>query len=71
MSGRFPDVDWYCDECDEHLNEQAGFDDDSSTWSCARCGHENSISSDAILSDEIVNRARDFLANFDRKKYGL
>jgi hypothetical protein len=33
-SDRFPDVDWYCDKCGEHLNGQAGFDDHRYTWKC-------------------------------------
>lgn len=44
MGERFPDVDWYCDRCGEHLNGQAGFDDHRYTWSCEGCGHKNSIS---------------------------
>ena len=27
MSARFPEVDWYCDECDADLGKQSGFDD--------------------------------------------
>lgn len=69
MGGRFPDVDWYCDECDDYLNDQTGFDDGGNTWTCARCGHRNSISSDAILSEDEVDKALDFLANFDPKNY--
>lgn len=45
---RFPDVDWYCDRCGEHLNNQSGFDDHKYTWKCEACGHKNSISSDNI-----------------------
>lgn len=44
MGERFPDVDWYCDRCGEHLNGQAGFDDHRYTWPCEACGHKNSIS---------------------------
>ena len=71
MSERFPDVDWYCDDCNDHLNDQAHFTDANDTWTCADCGHENSISSGAIMSDEAVDKAVDFLRNFDPKKYRL
>ena len=50
MSGRFKDVDWYCDCCDAHLNAQSGFDDSKYTWKCTECGHKNSISSDNVYS---------------------
>ncbi|ODA73264.1 hypothetical protein APS67_002527 [Streptomyces sp. AVP053U2] len=48
MSGRFPEVDWFCDRCHEHLNNQSGFDDNKYTWKCTDCGHKNSISKDNI-----------------------
>jgi ribosomal protein S27E len=48
VSGRFPDVDWFCDRCYEHLNMQLGFDDSKYTWKCTGCGHKNSISRDNI-----------------------
>lgn len=50
MSGRFKDVDWYCDCCDAYLNTQSGFDDSKYTWKCTECGHKNSISSDNVYS---------------------
>ena len=49
MSARFPDVDWYCDECDADLGEQPGFDDNNEVWECAECGHGNPISEDVIF----------------------
>ena len=67
--GRFPDVDWYCDECDDWLNGQAGFDDRKDTWTCRACGHSNRISSDEIISEEDMERAYEFLENFDPKNY--
>lgn len=48
MSGRFPDVDWFCDRCNARLDTQSGFDDNKYTWKCAECGHKNSISRDNI-----------------------
>lgn len=48
VSERFPNVDWWCDRCDAHLNGQSGFDDHKYTWACESCGHKNSISRDNI-----------------------
>lgn len=31
MSDRFPGVDWWCDRCNAHLNDQRGFDDHKHT----------------------------------------
>lgn len=45
---RFPNVDWYCDRCNAHLNSQSGFNDYKYTWKCEACGHKNSISRDNI-----------------------
>lgn len=44
MTERFPDVDWYCDRCGDHLNTQPGFDDHRYLWPCEKCGHKSSIS---------------------------
>ena len=52
MSGRFPDIDWYCDRCNAHLNNQTGFDDSKYIWRCTECGHKNSISSNNIYKSE-------------------
>jgi DNA-directed RNA polymerase subunit M/transcription elongation factor TFIIS len=52
MSGRFPDVDWFCDRCNSHLNSQLGFDDNKYTWKCTECQHKNSISRDNIYETE-------------------
>ena len=70
MGGRFPNVDWYCDECDDSLNDQAGFDDDCETWTCAECGHENSIDTDAIIPESVMDEALAFLRSFDPKDFG-
>ena len=63
MSERFPDVDWYCDNCDAHLNHQSAFDDQNDVWKCVECGHKNEISANVIFDPY------EFLANFDPKKY--
>ncbi len=52
MSGRFPDIDWYCDRCNSYLNNQTGFDDSKYIWPCTECGHKNSISSNNIYESE-------------------
>ena len=49
MSERFPYIDWYCDRCGSHLNDQKDFDDHHYVWKCTECGYNNSISSANIL----------------------
>ena len=72
MSSRFPNVDWYCDECNEYLNDQPGFTDQNETWTCTACGHGNSISSDAIFTEEEIEQTMDAVieraAFMDRRK---
>jgi hypothetical protein len=53
MGDRFPGIEWYCDSCDEYLNNQAGFDDHKYIWQCTECGYKNSISSANII--EVVD----------------
>ena len=48
MADRFPDIDWWCDRCGAHLNDQIGFDDHHYIWKCTECGHKNSISATNI-----------------------
>lgn len=69
MNERFPEVDWYCDECNEPLNDQSGFNDQNDVWSCTECGHPNSISGDSILTDADLERAWNRLKNFDPRKF--
>jgi hypothetical protein len=59
MSERFPDVDWYCDRCNAHLNSQSGFDDNKDTWKCEACGHKNGISSDNIFEAQDIVRIQE------------
>lgn len=40
-------VFWFCDECGTYLNNQEGFDLQSSTHICRSCGYENKITFDA------------------------
>ncbi|MCI6914061.1 MAG: hypothetical protein MR799_01075 [Lachnospiraceae bacterium] len=48
LDKRFPGIEWYCDRCGEHLNEQTGFDDHLHIWTCQKCGYDNVISLDEI-----------------------
>lgn len=41
--------DWYCDNCGAHLNSQLGFGA-GTTWTCRKCGYENDVSEDNIIS---------------------
>ncbi|MGI6052446.1 MAG: hypothetical protein ACOYA9_08175 [Bilifractor sp.] len=53
LENRFPDVEWYCDKCGAHLNEQTGFDDHLPEWKCRVCGYENKLDISEIYdSDE-------------------
>lgn len=65
----FPGVDWYCDECDDWLNAQSGFNDGEGSWICAACGHSNTISSDMIISDDDMQAGQSLLMNFDPDDY--
>lgn len=49
MGEKFPNIDWYCDDCDAYLNDQPGFDDHCGVWICTECGCENEISEDQIF----------------------
>lgn len=51
MTERFPGIDWYCDVCGAFLNEQEGFNDSMSSWSCTECGCDNSITEEDIIYD--------------------
>lgn len=44
LDNRFPGIEWYCDQCGAHLNEQEGFDDHLPSWKCLKCGFENKLS---------------------------
>lgn len=59
MSERFPNIDWYCDRCNSHLNKQSGFSDSKYIWRCTGCGHKNSISRSNIYESENAYRARE------------
>lgn len=53
------DCDWYCDNCDAHLNKQTGFNTYSGSWTCEECGYNNDVSDDNILSGEEEEFVRD------------
>ena len=46
--------DWYCDNCDAHLNSQFGFTA-GSTWTCSECGYLNDVSEDNIISSQVTD----------------
>lgn len=50
--GRFPDIDWYCDSCNDCLNSQGGFDDACGSWTCTDCGYSNVIAASEIIWGE-------------------
>lgn len=56
---RFPNIDWYCDNCGAYLNNQKNFNDHKYTWKCKECGYKNSISWDNINPGD--NKATKFL----------
>ena len=45
----YDDVEWYCDNCDAHLNNQSGFHVESGMWTCKKCGWINDVSDSNIL----------------------
>ncbi len=52
LDSRFPGIEWYCDRCGAHLNEQDGFDDHLPKWECTACGYSNRISFEEIYDNE-------------------
>ena len=48
LERKYPGIEFYCDACNEHLNEQEGFDDHLHLWKCTKCGYENEISAEVI-----------------------
>lgn len=59
LDKRFPGIEWYCDRCGAHLNEQAGFDDFCHIWKCTACGFRNTIEVEEIYdSDEDYQAGR-------------
>ena len=49
---KFPDVDWYCDNWGDYLNDQEGFDDNCEDWKCTNCGYVNKIVADNIIDED-------------------
>ena len=52
MDNRFPGIDWFCDNCQDYLNKQDGFDDHLPLWQCRKCGYVNIIDYDEIYENE-------------------
>ncbi len=51
LDQRYPGIEWYCDRCEAHLNEQKGFTDINPIWVCTACGYENRIGADVIFNN--------------------
>ncbi|MBQ8067134.1 MAG: hypothetical protein IJ201_02165 [Solobacterium sp.] len=51
LDQRYPGIEWYCDRCEAHLNEQEGFTDRNPIWVCTACGYENRIGADVIFNN--------------------
>ncbi len=49
---KYPGIEWTCDKCGAHLNDQEGFTDQKGTWQCTNCGYINKISMDEIYDSE-------------------
>ena len=58
MSKYDKNCDWYCDNCDAHLNNQPGFNTSSGSWECLECGWDNDVTEENILSGEEESFAR-------------
>ena len=52
MDNLFPGIEWFCDRCGAHLNEQDDFDDHNKIWKCTCCGYKNVISIEQIYDSE-------------------
>ena len=46
--GKYNMFEWICDKCGDYLNDQEGFDADSGSWTCSKCGHENIFTKEKI-----------------------
>jgi len=67
MIQRFPDIDWFCDNCGAYLNGQKGFDDRKYIWKCKKCGFKNSISEANIrYEDPFLFNVLGFLLGYFR-----
>lgn len=62
LENRFPGIEWYCDHCNDHLNEQEGFTDHLPVWQCRKCGYLNPIN-----AEQIYETAEDRDNNIHRK----
>ena len=52
LDKRFPDIEWYCDRCEDRLDLQPGFDDHLRVWKCTKCGYKNPIDISVIYDSE-------------------
>ena len=51
LERRFPGIEFFCDQCNAHLNEQEGFTDHLDFWQCRKCGHVNPINMNEIYEN--------------------
>ena len=74
-------IDWYCDNCNAYMNNQAGFNRIGGWWTCTECGTHNDVSLgntiwdeeslDSMTAGELdeLNKAYDSFDKKNQKKY--
>lgn len=45
------EIEWYCDCCGAHMNEQSGFSTITEMWLCTKCGYANDVSENNIVRE--------------------
>ena len=48
---KLSEYDWCCDECNDYLNDQLGFNAYCGYWTCSKCGCSNKIGKSEIIFD--------------------
>lgn len=56
---QFPNIDWYCDYCNEQLNNQSGFYDGCIDWTCTKCGNVTPINETEIIYNDDFDEDED------------
>ena len=46
--GKMNVFEWFCDNCNDYLNKQKGFENNDGKWICIKCGHVNIISKEKL-----------------------
>lgn len=57
--------DWYCDNCDNYLNDQTGFSTFGGTWRCTECGFLNDVSLNNTL--DLLGMLKNGITEFTTK----